>query len=66
MTETEVLERVERIRALAEDEQLAHEAEDRLRCEVLHAIAFGSCDDPRACARAALTTADNEFQRWYA
>lgn len=66
MTETEVLRRIELIAAIAQDEEKAHQAEDRLRFEVLHAIAYGYCEDPRACAKAVLTTGDIEFPRWCA
>lgn len=47
----------------AESHEVAHIAEDQLFAEVLAAIAEGTCDDPQACARAALTSAWIQFER---
>jgi hypothetical protein len=65
MTEAEVLRRVEEIRSIASDDSTAHLEEDNLREEVLQAIADGVCDNPQACARAALTTEDIDFARYH-
>lgn len=40
--------------------------EDELYEKVLSAIAADECDDPRECARLALTSRLIEFTRWYA
>jgi hypothetical protein len=56
---------VEEIRSIASDDSTAHLEEDNLREEVLQAIADGVCDNPQACARAALTTEDIDFARYH-
>lgn len=56
--------RVEEIREVAWDDEMAHEREDALRSEVLRAIADGSCVNPQECAQIALTTSEIEFKRW--
>ena len=66
MTVEEVLARVEGIRAVASDDEVAHGREDDLHRDVLQAIAMGACADPAGCAKAALTTGDIEFARYYA
>jgi len=40
--------------------------EDSLHQDVLAAIGNGTCDDPAACARAALITLGIDFARWCA
>lgn len=45
------------------DYEAAHADEDRLWRDVLRAIAEGWCEDPAACARAALESQDLEFKR---
>jgi hypothetical protein len=64
MTEDEVWKRVEEIRRLANDDEAAHSAEDRLYVDVMQSIADGSCEDPSACAAAALKTLEIDFERW--
>jgi hypothetical protein len=61
----EIDERLMRIAAIASDHARAHEAEDELHEDVLLAIAEGRCEDPAACAAAALKSLDLEFCRWY-
>jgi hypothetical protein len=48
------------------DDESAHYDEDVLHSDVLEAIAAGTCEDPKACAAAALETSKLEFSRWYA
>jgi hypothetical protein len=62
----EVREAVERIRAIANDDEAAHEAEDDLYEALLRSIAGGTCADPAACAKAALATKGIGFFRWTA
>lgn len=67
MTIQDVEARVAHIRSIAFDPEKAHEAEDFLHKEVLHAIARGEDGgNPAALARAALATRDIEFERWCA
>jgi CHASE3 domain sensor protein len=65
MTIEELAERIEEIRDLAGDDEVAHSSEDRLRHDVLVAIAAG-CDNARELAALVLTTSDIEFARWCA
>lgn len=66
MNVEEVKARVQAIRANSGDDEAAHSDEDNLHQEVLQAIADGTCDDPRACAGAALETTKIDFSRWCA
>ena len=66
MTIDEVEAEVERIRAMAGDDEAAHSAEDDLWEKVLHTIASGYGDKPSSLALAALKTKDIAFQRWCA
>lgn len=66
MTPAEVLRRVEEIRALAWDDEVAHSREDDLHRDVLVAIAQGRATDPTALAEAALMTWKIDFARWCA
>ena len=61
-----VSHQLEEIRAVASDDEQAHSLEDELHRAVLGAIADGSCVDPVACARLALTSKNIEFERWCA
>lgn len=65
MTTDQARERVRQIEARAGDDEGAHSEEDRLRGDVLRAIAGGN---PNAAelARIALLTDDIEFSRWCA
>lgn len=65
ITPTEARERVEMIRAIANDDEAAHGAEDQLRQDVLQAIAEGTRHS-RALAEIALTTDEIRFARWCA
>lgn len=47
-------------------DDVAHQLEDRLRSDVLTAIAERRCPDPAAAAAVVLTTAELDFSRWYA
>jgi hypothetical protein len=69
LTTKEVRERVKSLakRAAArEDAEELHATEDALYADVLSAIAKGKCEDPGACARAALKTRDIQFERYCA
>lgn len=57
---------VAKISGIADDDEAAHSAEDRLYRTVLEAIATGACSDPQACAAAALKTAAMDFSRYCA
>jgi hypothetical protein len=66
MTIDDVRERVNEIRKMAADDERAHIYEDRLREDVLQAIADGKCRDITGCAEEALTTRGISFARWCA
>lgn len=59
---TNSLKRIQEL-ALFHSHEVAHIAEDQLHAEVLAAIADGTCDDPKACAKAALLTERLTFDR---
>lgn len=63
MTPAEIALRVEQVRAVAGDYQVAHENEDDLHRDVLRAIAAGQCADAAGCAAAALETLAIDFRR---
>lgn len=62
----EVVAEVESIKACAGDAETAHSMEDNLYAALLQAIAAGDCEDPAACAEAALVTLSFDFPRWCA
>lgn len=62
---SEVESRIEGIRAVAGDDEVAHSREDELRDDVLKAIAEGA-SNAAELAGAALSTRDIEFARWCA
>lgn len=66
MRASDVEERLQRIRKVVWDDELAHSLEDELYLEVLRAIASGMCDDPKACAAKAIETQVFAFGRWCA
>lgn len=66
LTVDDVRFKVERIRAMAGDDEGAHAAQDDLYDHVLNAIATGLVEDPAAVALAALQAGEIEFQRWCA
>jgi hypothetical protein len=66
LTLLDIDKEVERIRAMAGDDEAAHSAEDDLRERVLAMIADGSASDPQAYAEAVLKTNEIDFQRWCA
>ena len=66
MTVDQVKAHVAKIAAMAGDDEAAHGEEDRMREEVLQAIADGTCEDPKACAAEALKSSDLNFARWCA
>lgn len=66
MTPEQVKARVEAIRAMADDDEMAHSAEDGLRDDVLRYIAEHSPIDAAQLAAIALETDDIEFARWCA
>jgi hypothetical protein len=66
MTLRRVQTLVAHVARMAGDDELAHGAEDNLHHRVLRAIADGKCDDPQACAAAALATLQLDFARWCA
>lgn len=63
MTIEEVRDCVQRIRSLADDDEVAHSLEDALHREVLLAISKGA---PKELAGEALLTLHIEFHRWHA
>lgn len=68
MTTKEARDAVEALRSLSGDDEVAHVHEDRLRADVLRAIASGEVvgDAARDLAAIALSTDDIEFARWCA
>lgn len=66
MTPEDIKQRVIEISNMLDDCEGAHIAEDNLHQSVLRAIRDGQCDDPAACAGAALETFDLAFDRWFA
>ena len=66
MTVEDVEREVERIRAMAGDDEVAHSTEDDLWENVLRLIAAKETDDPAGLAAAALQTKTIEFARWCA
>ena len=66
MTVEEVQAEVERIRAMALDDEAAHSAEDDLWENALRAIASGETADAAGIAAAALKTKTIDFARWCA
>lgn len=65
LTVKEVENRVELIKGMAHDPDVAHGEEDQLRLEVLQAIVAGH-DTPAGLAKAALKTGEIDFPRWTA
>lgn len=65
LTVKEVIRRVEEIRAIAVDDEVAHGREDDLHQDVLRAIAAGA-SNPVGLASCALETTHIEFSRWCA
>jgi hypothetical protein len=66
MTKREVLERVRFIKSLTDDDEAAHSEQDVLYEDILKSIADGTCNDPKACAAAALRVQRLPFHRWAA
>lgn len=65
LTLTEVRDRVEQIRAMGDDDEGAHAAEDVLYTDVLTAIAEGARGG-KLLAAEALRTREFDFSRWCA
>lgn len=65
MTVDDVKQRIEEIKALASDDEVAHSKEDSLRHAVLKAIAAGA-PNAAGLASAVLLTSEIDFRRWYA
>jgi len=65
MTREVVQAVVAEIADMADCDGEGHKAEDELHRTVLRAIADGHCDDPAACAAAALQTLELGHPRWY-
>ena len=66
MTNEEVKQRVEEIRLMANDDEMAHIHEASLYEDLLQSIADGTCDEPSKCASSAISTSNIDFSRWYA
>lgn len=66
LTVTDVESAVRQIEVRAGDDEAAHNMEDKLYRRVLEAIRDGRCENPPACAAAALMTQDMDFARWCA
>lgn len=62
----EALTEIAKFATTERDPEAAHAAEDVLWETVLLAIAEDRCDDPEACALAALQTKLFDFPRWCA
>lgn len=65
MTTDDVQRALDAINIISDDDAQAHLLEDQLFADVLTAIADGTCVDPPACARLALTSLAIGFARWY-
>ena len=65
VTNERALEELERIRAMADDDEAAHSAEDAFRAAVLADIANGA-DNAAELAAIALRTEEIDFARWCA
>lgn len=65
MTVDELNKRIEYLKSIADDDEMAHAVEDEIRTQVLLAIMNGA-ENPRELAALALTTDDIDFVRWYA
>ena len=68
MTSEEVAKLVAEVEEAVKDgdDEVAHSREDDLHKAVLIAISNGMCDDPAACAAAAVKTVEMCFARWCA
>ena len=66
MTIDDVKKRLQDIRDNSNNDEGSHIREDRLRDDLLRAIADGKCNDPEACAKEALKSNRIDFSRWYA
>ena len=66
MTLDDVRKRVDEIRRVSWDDEVAHSREGDLHIDVLRAIADGAAEDPKAMAKLALETCDIDFARWCA
>jgi hypothetical protein len=67
MTMQEARERLERVRSMADDDEVAHIEEDDFRRYVLREIAGNSIDPlARVLASTALQTEEIKFARWCA
>jgi hypothetical protein len=63
VTLKEIQERINHIREISGDDELAHSHEDALYYEVLQAIANSQCADPAAAAKLVITTWEIKFAR---
>lgn len=66
MTPADVQQELATIERIKDDDEAAHGLEDDLWVRVLRCIAEDTAEDPRECARLALTSCLIEFSRWYA
>ncbi|QDP58768.1 MAG: hypothetical protein GOVbin1573_55 [Prokaryotic dsDNA virus sp.] len=66
MCPDDVLARLDEIRRSIGDPEGAHSLEDKLRGDLLRAIATEHCSDPMECARLAMTSDALDFPRWCA
>ena len=57
---------IKEIKNSRHDDEIAHEFEDSLYYDVLRSISTGECEDPKECARLAVTTRNISFDRWCA
>lgn len=64
VTPADVASAVEAVFQARGDDEEAHGIEDRLRGELLMAIAERRAERPDECAQVALRTSDFEFERW--
>lgn len=57
------LKRIYELATFHRHAEAAHIAEDQLHADVLAAIADGTCENPKACAKAALNSVEIRFDR---
>lgn len=61
-----IKESLAEIKAMPDDNEVAHCLEDKLYLNVLAAIANGTCESPAEAAALAITSQNFDHFRWYA
>lgn len=62
----ELQEKLDDLKTIVHDNEVAHRDERAIHTAVLRSIAEGSCDNAERLAALALTSEQIEFNRWYA